>query len=48
MLKIEKKERKSTLEISKVELGRDRNSDRKTDKTDNRKLKINVKNEKKE
>ncbi len=47
-VKIERSERKSTLEISKIELGRDRNSDRKTDKIDNRKIEDTRKIEKKE
>ncbi len=37
-VKVDKKERKSTLELSKVELGRDRSIDRSNDRTDNRKI----------
>ena len=47
-VKIERSKRKSTLEISKVELGRDRNSDRTNDKIDNRKIEDSRKIEKKE
>ena len=45
---IERSDRKSTLEISKVELGRERNSDRTNDKIDNRKIEDTRKIEKQE
>ena len=47
-VKIERSERKSTLEISKVELGRDRNSDKTSDRIDNRKIEDSRKIEKNE
>jgi hypothetical protein len=37
-VKVEQKNRKSTLELSKVELGRDRNLNRTNDRTDNREI----------
>jgi hypothetical protein len=37
-VKVEKKDRNSTLELSKVELGRERTLDRTNDRTDNRKI----------
>ena len=47
-VKVEKKDRKSTLELSKVELGRNRNLDRTNDRTDNMKIEDSRKLEKKE
>ena len=44
---VEKKGRKSTLELSKVELGRDRNLDRSIDRMDNRKIEDSRKVDKK-
>lgn len=47
-VKIETSKRKSTLELSKIELGRDRNSDRTNDRNDNKKINDTRKIEKKE
>lgn len=46
-VKVEKKDRKSTLELSKVELGRNRNLDRSNDRLDTRKIEDSRKFEKK-